>query len=133
MKTIRAEFVEGIPSKRLEGVLYVSLRYSTAVHSCMCGCGNKVVTPIGRFRWRLSGGENDISLFPSISNNAFPCGSHYFIRNGRAEWAHKLTERQVSANIARDRRERDRYFRSRTLVSRIRIGLRRCFGRPPRS
>ncbi|MFF1876607.1 DUF6527 family protein [Leifsonia sp. NPDC058230] len=55
------------------------------------GCGNKVVTPLGRSRWHISGGEHDISLSPSVANNAFPCRSHYFIKAGRIQWASTLS------------------------------------------
>ena len=40
------EFVEGIPERLEEGVLYVSILYATAMHLCACGCGREVVTPL---------------------------------------------------------------------------------------
>jgi Family of unknown function (DUF6527) len=44
--SITHEFVEYIPAELAEAVLYISITYRTAVHRCVCGCGNKVVTPI---------------------------------------------------------------------------------------
>jgi hypothetical protein len=42
--TVRHEFVEYVPRELEDDVLYISIRYRTAVHRCACGCGNKVVT-----------------------------------------------------------------------------------------
>jgi hypothetical protein len=46
MKEITFQFVGYIPDKIEEGVLYVSIQYCTAIHKCVCGCGNEVVTPL---------------------------------------------------------------------------------------
>ena len=43
---LRPEFVEYIPTVLEEGILYISMKYATAVHLCACGCRQKVVTPI---------------------------------------------------------------------------------------
>ena len=39
------KFVEFIPDEISEGIIYVSMRFGTVVHSCF-GCGQEVVTPI---------------------------------------------------------------------------------------
>ena len=41
---IAHEFVEFIPEKLEEGVVYVSFEYATAMHLCCCGCGREVST-----------------------------------------------------------------------------------------
>jgi len=45
-RPIAFEFVDAVPAAREEGKLYISLKYRTAIHSCLCGCGMKVVTPL---------------------------------------------------------------------------------------
>lgn len=37
IRTVRTEFVETIPEKLEQGVLYVSERRKTAAHLCACG------------------------------------------------------------------------------------------------
>jgi hypothetical protein len=102
-KQIRPKFVEFIPERIEEGVLYVSERYSTAVHKCCCGCGKEVVTPLSPAEWsaKLNGGQ--VSLWPSIGNWKYPCRSHYMIRDGRVLEAKTLTERQIRWVKANDR------------------------------
>ena len=39
-------FVEFVPDELAEATLYISMPYATAVHSCLCGCGQRVVTPL---------------------------------------------------------------------------------------
>lgn len=81
-------FVNTIPSRRdLEpGVIYVSINHTTAVHLCMCGCGNETVTPIRPDGWTISFNGEHISLRPSIGNWRYPCQSHYYITNGHVRW-----------------------------------------------
>ena len=43
---LKHEFVEFIPDELEQGKIYISIRFATASHLCLCGCGNKVVTPI---------------------------------------------------------------------------------------
>ncbi|WP_318271273.1 hypothetical protein [Sphingobacterium cellulitidis] len=43
---LQHKFVEFMPEKVEEGVLYVSIEYCTAIHKCVCGCGHEVVTPL---------------------------------------------------------------------------------------
>jgi hypothetical protein len=81
--SITHEFVEYVPAKLAEGVLYISITYRTAVHRCACGCGNKVVTPISPADWQLLYDGDTVSLTPSIGNWGFPCRSHYWIRSNQ--------------------------------------------------
>ena len=40
--TFEHRFVELIPEVLDEGVLYISVTYTTALHKCACGCGRFV-------------------------------------------------------------------------------------------
>lgn len=111
--------VATVPSVREPGVLYFCPRYATAVHSCACGCGGKVVTPIGRSRWTLGGGPSDPSLFPSVANNGLRCRSHYYIDSGRVVWANPHTDAQATRTADRDRADRGHYYASRTFRGRV--------------
>ena len=42
---LQHKFVEFIPEVLEDGILYISLTYCTAIHKCVCGCNNEVVTP----------------------------------------------------------------------------------------
>ena len=77
------KFVEFIPDNLEEGVIYVSLQYTTAIHKCVCGCGNEVVTPLSPNDWQLTFNGESISLSPSIGNWNFKCQSHYWIVNNK--------------------------------------------------
>lgn len=86
MKTIQHEFVEFIPEILNDDTLYISIEYHTAAHNCMCGCGNRVVTPITPKSWILSFNGKAVSLSPSIGNWSFKCESHYWIKNNEILW-----------------------------------------------
>lgn len=87
LTSIIPEFVVHVPDVLAEGVVYVSTTYGTALHLCVCGCGNEVVTPISPTDWQLTHDDDGtITLTPSILNR-FACGSHYWIRSNQIEWA----------------------------------------------
>jgi hypothetical protein len=95
------EFADYIPSDLEPGILYVSLKYATAVHLCACGCRQKVVTPLSRTGWRLTF-DGTVSLYPSIGNWQYPCQSHYFIRGNRIVWARRFTPGEIESSQKRD-------------------------------
>ena len=107
---IKHEFVEFIPKERLEGVLYVSIPYATAVHNCFCGCGLKVVTPISPVGWQLTFDGETVTLAPSVGSWSFPCRSHYFIFRDTAVWAGNMSQDEIEWGRTRDRDTRDQYF-----------------------
>ena len=78
--------VERIPHVLVEGVLYVCLECQVAVHLCACGCGEKIVTPLGKDGWHLWLRDGIATLNPSIGNSNIPCKSHYFITNNKVRW-----------------------------------------------
>lgn len=93
MKTINKveitpEFVEFIPEKLKPNIFYISEKYKVAIHLCLCGCGEKTVTPLGGGKdWDLIKETNGkISLIGSIGNYNFPCKSHYIITKNIANF-----------------------------------------------
>ena len=85
--TLTHKFVDSVPDTLEEGVLYVSVKFRTVIHSCCCGCGTQVVTPLSPSDWKLTFDGRSISLHPSVGNWKLPCRSHYWIKGNRVEWA----------------------------------------------
>lgn len=83
---INHEYVEYIPEKLEDNILYISLPFSVAIHNCCCGCGERTVTPFGLTEWKLESKENLVSLTPSIGNFQFKCKSHYWIKDSKIIW-----------------------------------------------
>jgi hypothetical protein len=92
MKTLQHKFVESIPDKTEDGILYISMNYCTAVHRCACGCGNEVVTPLSPTGWQLKFNGKNVTLFPSIGNWNLKCKSHYWIINNKVRIAKSWLE-----------------------------------------
>lgn len=103
-------FVDRIPTVREERRLYVSIPFATAVHSCMCGCGAKVVTPLSPPQWKMTFDGESVSLWPSIGNSGLTCRSHYVIEQDQVHWAPTWSDTKIAAGRARDKSLRDRYF-----------------------
>lgn len=110
VKTIRPVFVESIPDRIDEGVLYISERYKTAIHKCCCGCGEDVVTPLSPADWAVRRSGNSVTLHPSIGNWSFSCRSHYWIRANRVIAAAAMSERQILAVKRRDGADKAAYI-----------------------
>lgn len=112
MKIIDHKFVEFIPEQKEmeDGVVYVSLEYDTAIHNCMCGCGEQVVTPLSPTDWKLTYNGESISLYPSIGNWEYDCRSHYWIKKGKVLWAEDWSKERVDANRSIDRKIKQRTF-----------------------
>ena len=100
---MKYEFVEFIPAQVQEGVLYISIPHSTAIHQCACGCGSEVVTPLHPTGWEVSFNGEAVSLNPSIGNWSFPCQSHYWITRNKIRWARKWTTSEIEEGRAYDR------------------------------
>ncbi len=111
--SISHEFVEYIPPELVEGVLYVSIPYATAIHLCACGCGNKVVTPISPVEWQFLYDGESVSLTPSIGNWEFPCHSHYWIRHDGIQWARRWSDAEIAEGRSRDAEDLENYFADR--------------------
>lgn len=89
------QLVDFIPEQIQDGILYVSLRFGTAVHKCFCGCGEEVVTPLGPADWSISIEGGSVTLHPSIGNWSYPCRSHYLIRRSKIVWAGELSDDEI--------------------------------------
>jgi hypothetical protein len=92
---VEHEFVVSLPDELQPGVLYISLEFSAVAHSCCCGCGNQVYTPLKPNRWRLTFDGEAIWLYPSIGNWDFPCESHYWIHGSKVRWAAHMRKAEV--------------------------------------
>jgi hypothetical protein len=111
MKTIKYKFVEFIPEIIEEGFLYISLEYCTAIHKCVCGCGNEVVTPISPTDWELTFNGKSVSLYPSIGNWNFECKSHYWITKNKVRFARKWDDWEIDKGRKKDLMEKDKFFK----------------------
>lgn len=103
-------FVEHIPERLEPGILYVSMEYATSAHSCCCGCGEEVVTPITPTDWRMTFDGETISLHPSIGNWTLKCRSHYVIDHSKVIEAGPWSDVQVEAERRRDRAAKARFY-----------------------
>ncbi len=104
------QIVETIPERLEEGILYVSLRYGTALHKCACGCGEEVVTPLNPTDWSIRLDQSGVTLHPSIGNWSFACQSHYWIRRGKIVWAGRMTRQQIERGREFDQHSKKQYF-----------------------
>lgn len=111
---LRHEFVTTIPESLEPGVLYISMEYATAVHSCCCGCGVEVVTPFTPNDWKMTFDGETISLWPSIGNWNEPCRSHYIIERSRVVGARPWSERQIKAEVERDIAAKRKFYVDRS-------------------
>lgn len=107
---LQHRFVEFVPHIVEEGIVYISIQYCTAIHKCVCGCGNEVVTPLSPTDWELSFNGKTISLYPSIGNWNFECQSHYWIKRGQIEHAGKWENSQILNNRKHDKNTKDIYY-----------------------
>jgi hypothetical protein len=114
---LRPEFVHAIPEKLDAGMLYVSIDFATAAHSCCCGCGREVITPLTPTDWKITYNGVSISLFPSVGNWNFPCRSHYWIDDGRVVWAKQWSQDMIAANRARDHLAKQNYYAGQDSVA----------------
>ena len=103
-------FVEYIPKELDDGVLYVSIRFKTAVHMCACGCGNRTVTPLSPTDWKLIFNGKFVSLYPSIGNWGFPCKSHYWIKENEIDWSIKWSDEEIIRGRERNKNRKKEYF-----------------------
>ena len=107
---MKHSFVEYIPEFLDEGYLYISIEFSTAVHLCVCGCGNKVVTPISPTDWSLTFYGDTVSLHPSIGNWSFDCKSHYWIKKNAIVHARKWYDWEVEEGRSKDTKSKSNFF-----------------------
>ena len=104
------KFVEFIPKTLEDGVIYISIEYGAVTHTCCCGCGEKVFTPLSPTDWKLEFDGKTISLYPSIGSWGLPCKSHYWIRNNKIIWARQWTEEEIEYGRAQDSFDKAKYY-----------------------
>lgn len=107
--TVRLDhtFVDSLPERLDEKTLYICIPYATVAHRCLCGCGNEVVTPLGRADWNLTYDGETVSLSPSIGSWSLPCRSHYVVTRSRARWARPWTPEEIETGRTRDHDDRN--------------------------
>ncbi len=108
-----------MPSEFEAGVLYVSKEFGIAGHLCACGCGNKVMTPIGGAEWSIKEEKRGVSMYPSIGNGQLDCKSHYLIRNGKIIWCHQMTKEWTISDMNEAEYRRRTYYNSRKKSSKF--------------
>lgn len=108
---MKHKFVEFIPEKLEEGVIYVAMEFGAVAHKCSCGCGNEVYTPLSPTDWKLTYDGESITLYPSIGNWGFDCESHYWIINNKVKWSGKWTEKEIQAGRKRDKLKKQAFYR----------------------
>lgn len=92
----KTNFVQYIPKELELGILFISVEYNVAAHSCACGCGEEVITPLDRKSgWIMTYDGENASLSPSIGNGRYKCCSHYFLKNGVVEWLPNFEENHI--------------------------------------
>ena len=94
-----------------EGILYISIEYCTAIHNCVCGCRNEVVTPLTPTDWTLLFDGKTVSLEPSIGNWNFECKSHYWITKNKVVVARKWKSWEVEKVRKKDFENKKSYFK----------------------
>jgi Family of unknown function (DUF6527) len=107
---LQPRFVKAVPRDLEPGVLYVSMEYGTVVHSCCCGCGFEVVTPLTPTDWRLTFDGEAVSLWPSVGSWYLPCQSHYVIEDNRVLEAGSWSKARIEAKLSRDKRAKAKFF-----------------------
>jgi hypothetical protein len=98
------------------GVLYVSEEFEVAGHLCACGCGNKVMTPLGPVDWSFEEVNGGPTLRPSIGSWQLPCRSHYWIVSGMVSWAGQWTPEQIERGRRGEEERLQAYFESRKVA-----------------
>ena len=107
---LQHNFNEFRPKELEDGVLYISMEYNSAIHKCVCGCGELVVTPLSPSEWQLTYNGKCITLYPSIGNWHFECKSHYWIRNSEVIYARKWTDEEIKVGHEKPIKKKKKYF-----------------------
>ncbi|SDZ62331.1 DUF6527 family protein [Delftia lacustris] len=108
--TLEHRFVRNAPRVLEPGVLYISMEYATAVHSCCCGCGDRVVTPFTPTDWRMTFDGESVTLNPSVGNWNQACRSHYVIDKNRVIEYGPWSDARVEIEKRRDKQAKAEYY-----------------------
>ena len=104
------EFVDSIPERLEDGIVYVCVPFATVLHRCCCGCGLEVVTPLTPTDWQVTYNGQSISLDPSVGNWSYPCRSHYWITNNKVVWARSWSIAEIEMGRRADAAAKHEYF-----------------------
>jgi hypothetical protein len=118
-QTLEHRFVRNVPRELEPGVLYISMEYATAVHSCCCGCGERVVTPFTPTDWSMEFDGESVSLSPSVGNWNQACRSHYVVRRGRVIEAAPWSAANIEAERRRDKRAKAAFYGTAPAAARL--------------
>lgn len=113
MTTLQLKRVRSMPRQLEPGFLYVSEEFEVAGHLCACGCGNKVITPLGPTEWSFKDETRGPTLRPSIGSWQLPCKSHYWITRGEVRWADQWTPEEIERGRRAEETRRRAYYESR--------------------
>jgi hypothetical protein len=113
VNNVTLQRVKYLPRDLSPGTLYVSEEYAVAGHLCACGCGNKVITPLGSAEWAFFERDGRPTLSPSIGNWQLLCRSHYLIIDGRIRWSHQWSDAQIAAGRCAEQQRRRAYYASK--------------------
>lgn len=103
-KQFRHLFVDIIPNVIEDGILYVCIKYDTAIHKCACGCGEEVITPLSPSGWTLVYNGKTVTLTPSIGNWSYRCKSHYWLKEDTIIWAAQWSDEKIKKSRGIDTR-----------------------------
>jgi Family of unknown function (DUF6527) len=109
-KTLEHRFVRSVPEKLEPGVLYVSMEFGSIVHSCCCGCGEEVVTPLTPTDWKMMYDGETVSMWPSVGSWTLTCKSHYIIERNRVIGSGAWTPAQIAAERRRDQAAKAKFY-----------------------
>jgi len=130
MKTLQHKFVEFIPENIEADTLYISIAYCTAIHLCVCGCGNEVVTPLSPTDWELTFNGKTVSLSPSIGNWSFDCKSHYWIIKNEINWSGKWNERKIEKGRKLSDKNKENFFNKEKVKIPVKVAPEILTNRP---
>lgn len=126
--TLEHRFVRNAPRDLEPGVLYVSMEYATAVHSCCCGCKERVVTPFTPTDWRMTFDGDSITLNPSVGNWNQDCRSHYVIERNRVIECGHWSAARVDAERRRDKRVKAAHYGTPPAPAQLNVPPTTCAG-----
>jgi hypothetical protein len=110
MEMLKHKFVDSIPEDLEQGIIYISCARRTAIHLCVCGCGNEVVTPLAPTDWQLEFNGETVSLSPSIGLWEFRCRSHYWIIHNEIKYSGSWTDQQVLNGRIKDKKQKEAFY-----------------------
>ncbi len=113
---VQHKFVEFMPDIIEDGFLYISLDYGTVIHNCACGCGSEVNTPLSPTGWKMTYNGEAVTLKPSVGNWSFDCKSHYWIIEGRIEWASTWSDDRIKKIRKIENSERNEFYENKKTI-----------------